>query len=64
MMKLLHVRVICWALLSLQMFCKNDLNSNKEEKVKPQKGNSENEVEDEDAVQKVCKASGCSVSIE
>lgn len=45
------------------MFCKNDLNSNEEE-VKPQKGNSENEVEDEDAVQKVCKASGCSVSIE
>lgn len=63
MLKLLHVCVICWALLFLQMFCKNDLNSNEEE-VKPQKGNSENEVEDEDAVQKVCKASGCSVSIE
>lgn len=47
------------AYLQMEMFCKNDLNSNEEE-VKPQKGNSENEVEDEDAVQKVCKASGCS----
>ncbi|NWQ82679.1 OTUD3 protein, partial [Columbina picui] len=50
------------AYLQMEMFCKNDLNSNKEEEVKPQKGDSENEVEDEaeDAVQKVCKASGCS----
>ncbi|NXW95534.1 OTUD3 protein, partial [Alopecoenas beccarii] len=50
------------AYLQMEMFCKNDLNSNKEEKVKPQKGDSENEGEDEveDAVQKVCKASGCS----
>ncbi|XP_071654449.1 OTU domain-containing protein 3 isoform X3 [Patagioenas fasciata] len=48
------------AYLQMEMFCKNDLNSNKEEEVKPQKGSSENEIEDEDAVHKVCKASGCS----
>lgn len=67
----LHACVICWVcdlcdLLGfalLQMLCKND--SNKAEEVKPQKGNSEDEteVEMEDAVQKVCSATGCSVSI-
>lgn len=48
----------------LQMLCKND--SNKAEEVKPQKGDSEDEteVEVEDAVQKVCSATGCSVGIE
>lgn len=63
-MRLLHACVICWALLFLQMLCKND--SNKEEEVKPQKGDSEDEieVEMEDAIQKVCNATGCSVSIE
>ncbi|XP_071623494.1 OTU domain-containing protein 3 isoform X1 [Heliangelus exortis] len=42
-----------------QRFCKND--SNKEEEVKPQKGEFEdkNEVEMEDAIQKVCNATGC-----
>uniref|UniRef100_A0A8C3UVT7 ubiquitinyl hydrolase 1 n=1 Tax=Catharus ustulatus TaxID=91951 RepID=A0A8C3UVT7_CATUS len=55
----LHACVICWDLL-LQMLCKN--NSNKAEEVKPQKGSSEDEteVEVEDAVQKVCNATGCS----
>jgi len=64
MMKRLHGCVICWALLLLQMLCKND--SNKDEEVKRQKGDSEGEieVEMEDAVQKVCNATGCSVSIE
>ncbi|XP_051493495.1 OTU domain-containing protein 3 isoform X4 [Apus apus] len=43
-----------------QMLCKNDLK--KEEEVKTQKGDSEekNEVEVEDAIQKVCNATGCS----
>lgn len=56
--------MICWALLFLQMLCKNDLN--KEEEVQPQKGDSEaeTEVEMEDAIQKVCNATGCSVSME
>lgn len=64
----LHACVICWVcdlchLLGfalLQMLCKND--SNKAEEVKPQKGSSEDEteVEMEDAVQKVCSATGCS----
>lgn len=60
----LHACVICWDLLLLQMLCKN--NSNKAKEVKPQKGSSEDEteVEVEDAVQKVCNATGCSVSIE
>lgn len=46
------------------MLCKND--SSKAEEVKPQKGDSEDETEVavEDAVQKVCNATGCSVSIE
>uniref|UniRef100_A0A8C5X6Q5 Uncharacterized protein n=1 Tax=Malurus cyaneus samueli TaxID=2593467 RepID=A0A8C5X6Q5_9PASS len=46
------------------MLCKND--SNKAEEVKPQKDDSEDEaeVEVEDAVQKVCNATGCSVSTE
>lgn len=45
------------------MLSKNDLN--KAEEVKPQKGNSEDEteVEMEDAVQKVCNTTGCSVSV-
>ncbi|NXR64531.1 OTUD3 protein, partial [Rhadina sibilatrix] len=48
------------ACLRMEMLCKNDLN--KAEEVKPQKGNSEDEaeVEMEDAVQKVCSATGCS----
>ncbi|NXE13543.1 OTUD3 protein, partial [Lophotis ruficrista] len=48
------------AYLQMEMLCKND--SNKEEKVKPQQGDSEDEVEVEmeDAVQKVCNATGCS----
>ncbi|NWX29511.1 OTUD3 protein, partial [Notiomystis cincta] len=48
------------ACLRMQTLCKND--SNKAEEVKPQKGNSEDEaeVEMEDAVQKVCSATGCS----
>uniref|UniRef100_A0A8D2M952 OTU domain-containing protein 3 n=1 Tax=Zonotrichia albicollis TaxID=44394 RepID=A0A8D2M952_ZONAL len=64
----LHACVICWVcdlcvLLGfalLQMLCKND--SSKAEEVKPQKGSSEDEteVEMEDAVQKVCSATGCS----
>ncbi|XP_057895522.1 OTU domain-containing protein 3 [Melospiza georgiana] len=46
--------------LRMEMLCKDD--SNKAEEVKPQKGNSEDEteVEIEDAVQKVCSATGCS----
>ncbi|NXC86900.1 OTUD3 protein, partial [Cercotrichas coryphoeus] len=46
--------------LRMEMLCKND--SNKAERVKPQKGDSEDEteVEEEDAVQKVCNATGCS----
>ncbi|NXJ91758.1 OTUD3 protein, partial [Corythaixoides concolor] len=48
------------AYLQMEMLCKNE--SNKEEEVKPQKGDSEDEieVEMEDAVQKVCSATGCS----
>ncbi|XP_074883605.1 OTU domain-containing protein 3 [Buteo buteo] len=48
------------AYLQMEMLCKND--SNKEEEVKPQKGDSEDEieVEMEDAIQKVCNATGCS----
>ncbi|NXT47625.1 OTUD3 protein, partial [Pluvianellus socialis] len=48
------------AYLQMEMLCKNDLN--KEEEVKPQKGDSEEEtgVEMEDAIQKVCNATGCS----
>ncbi|NWQ97349.1 OTUD3 protein, partial [Burhinus bistriatus] len=48
------------AYLQMEMLCKNDLN--KEEEVKPQKGDSEDEieVEVEDAIQKVCSATGCS----
>ncbi|NWI80159.1 OTUD3 protein, partial [Dryoscopus gambensis] len=48
------------ACLRMEMLCKND--SNKAEEVKPQKGSSEDEteVEVEDAVQKVCSATGCS----
>ncbi|XP_041319405.1 OTU domain-containing protein 3 isoform X3 [Pyrgilauda ruficollis] len=48
------------ACLRMEMLCKND--SNKAGEVKPQKGNSEDEteVEMEDAVQKVCSATGCS----
>ncbi|NXJ79776.1 OTUD3 protein, partial [Trogon melanurus] len=46
--------------LQMEMLCKND--SNKEEEVKPRKGDSEDEIEAdvEDAVQKVCSATGCS----
>ncbi|NWW25351.1 OTUD3 protein, partial [Falcunculus frontatus] len=48
------------AYLRMEMLCKN--NSNKTEEVKSQKGDSEDEteVEVEDAVQKVCSATGCS----
>ncbi|XP_075577606.1 OTU domain-containing protein 3 isoform X1 [Pelecanus crispus] len=48
------------AYLQMEMLCNND--SNKEEEVKPQKGDSEDEVEVEmeDAIQKVCNATGCS----
>ncbi|XP_074781044.1 OTU domain-containing protein 3 isoform X1 [Athene noctua] len=48
------------AYLQMEMLCKND--SNKEEEVRPQKGDSEDEieVEMEDAIQKVCNATGCS----
>ncbi|NXW03679.1 OTUD3 protein, partial [Fregetta grallaria] len=48
------------AYLQMEMLCKNDLN--KEEEVKPQKGDSEDEIEDEmeGAIQKVCNATGCS----
>ncbi|XP_051493491.1 OTU domain-containing protein 3 isoform X2 [Apus apus] len=48
------------ACLQMEMLCKNDLK--KEEEVKTQKGDSEekNEVEVEDAIQKVCNATGCS----
>ncbi|NWS53753.1 OTUD3 protein, partial [Chunga burmeisteri] len=48
------------AYLQMEMLCKDD--SKKEEEVKPQKGDSEdeNEVEMEDAIQKVCNATGCS----
>ncbi|NXC12602.1 OTUD3 protein, partial [Corythaeola cristata] len=48
------------AYLQMEMLCKNEMN--KEEEVKPQKGDSEDEieVEMEDAVQKVCNATGCS----
>ncbi|XP_066190492.1 OTU domain-containing protein 3 isoform X2 [Sylvia atricapilla] len=48
------------AYLRMEMLSKNDLN--KAEEVKPQKSNSEDEteVEMEDAVQKVCNATGCS----
>ncbi|NWW57107.1 OTUD3 protein, partial [Ifrita kowaldi] len=48
------------AYLRMEMLCKND--SNKAEEVKPQKGDCEDEteVEVEDAVHKVCSATGCS----
>ncbi|NXO43259.1 OTUD3 protein, partial [Locustella ochotensis] len=48
------------ACLRMEMLSKNDLN--KAEEVKPQKGDSEDETEAEmeDAVQKVCSATGCS----
>ncbi|NXI94182.1 OTUD3 protein, partial [Psophia crepitans] len=48
------------AYLQMEMLCKND--SNKEKEVKPQKGDSEDEIEIEmeDAVKKVCNATGCS----
>ncbi|NXB10158.1 OTUD3 protein, partial [Cnemophilus loriae] len=48
------------AYLRMEMLCKND--SNKAGEVKPLKGDSEDEteVEMEDAVQKVCNATGCS----
>ncbi|NXX26392.1 OTUD3 protein, partial [Nicator chloris] len=48
------------AYLRMEMLCKNGLN--KTEEVKPQKGDfeDETEVEIEDAVQKVCSATGCS----
>ncbi|NXL62407.1 OTUD3 protein, partial [Chordeiles acutipennis] len=48
------------AYLQMEMLCKND--SNKEEEVKPQRGDSgdEIEVEVEDAVQKACNATGSS----
>ncbi|NXA82279.1 OTUD3 protein, partial [Thryothorus ludovicianus] len=47
------------ACLRMEMLCKHD--SNKAEELKPQRGNSEDEteVEVEDAVQKVCSATGC-----
>lgn len=50
--------------LFLQMLSKND--SNKEEEMKQQKGDSEDEteIEIEAAIQEVCSATGCSVSIE
>ncbi|NWR79209.1 OTUD3 protein, partial [Centropus unirufus] len=46
--------------LQMEMLCKND--SNKGEKVMPQQGESGDEIEGEmeDAVQKVCNATGCS----
>ncbi|XP_030393299.1 OTU domain-containing protein 3 [Gopherus evgoodei] len=46
--------------LQTEMLCKNK--SNKREKIKPQKDESEEELENEveDAVQKVCNATGCS----
>ncbi|NXU56133.1 OTUD3 protein, partial [Turnix velox] len=45
--------------LQMEMLCKND--SKKEKEVKPQKGDSEGEVEAEveEAVRKVCDATGC-----
>ncbi|KAM6241054.1 OTU domain-containing protein 3 [Porphyrio hochstetteri] len=48
------------AYLQMEMLCKTDLN--KEQEVKPLKGESEDEaeVEVEDAIQKVCHATGCS----
>ncbi|XP_028941193.1 OTU domain-containing protein 3 [Antrostomus carolinensis] len=48
------------AYLQMEMLCKND--STKEEEVKPQRGDSEDEieVEMEGSVQKVCNATGCS----
>ncbi|XP_017941804.3 OTU domain-containing protein 3 isoform X1 [Manacus vitellinus] len=48
------------AYLQMEMLCKN--NANKTEEVKPQKGDSEDEIEAEmeNAVQKVCNATGCS----
>ncbi|XP_010145465.1 PREDICTED: OTU domain-containing protein 3, partial [Eurypyga helias] len=48
------------AYLRMEMLSKND--SNKEEEGKPQKGDSEGEaeVETEDAIRKVCNATGCS----
>ncbi|XP_027523838.1 OTU domain-containing protein 3 [Corapipo altera] len=48
------------AYLQMEMLCKN--NANKTEEVEPQKGDSEDETEAEmeNAVQKVCNATGCS----
>ncbi|NXS63856.1 OTUD3 protein, partial [Brachypteracias leptosomus] len=48
------------AYLQMEMLCKNDLS--KEEEVKAQKGDSEEEaeVEVEEAIQKVCHVTGCS----
>ncbi|NXT75820.1 OTUD3 protein, partial [Zapornia atra] len=48
------------AYLQMEMLCKNDLNE--EQEVKPLKGESEDEpeAEMEDAIQKVCDATGCS----
>ncbi|NXP50712.1 OTUD3 protein, partial [Heliornis fulica] len=45
--------------LQMEMLCKNDLSK---EEVKPPKGESEDEAEDEmeEAIQKVCDATGCS----
>uniref|UniRef100_A0A8C9EKK0 OTU domain-containing protein 3 n=1 Tax=Pavo cristatus TaxID=9049 RepID=A0A8C9EKK0_PAVCR len=52
------------AYLRMEMLSKND--SNKEEEMKQQKGDSEDEaeIEVEAAVQEVCSATGCSVSID
>lgn len=46
------------------MLCKNDLSKGKE--VKAQKGDSKDEADFgmEEAIQKMCEATGCSVSIE
>ncbi|KFZ59818.1 OTU domain-containing protein 3, partial [Antrostomus carolinensis] len=51
------------AYLQMEMLCKND--STKEEEVKPQRGDSEDEieVEMEGSVQKVCNATGCSAML-
>ncbi|XP_010012847.1 PREDICTED: OTU domain-containing protein 3, partial [Nestor notabilis] len=48
------------AYLQMELLCKND--SGTKEEVKPQKGDSEDEieVEMEDAIQEVCNATGCS----
>ncbi|NWY00529.1 OTUD3 protein, partial [Nothoprocta ornata] len=46
------------ACLRMEMLCKND--SKEEEEIKPQKGEYEDGIEVEDAVQKVCDATECS----